>query len=53
MAGSRPQSHGNVISMKQFRIVYYFTCTFLPTATIPGTTTAAAATTATAAPKIN
>ena len=40
MAGSRPQSHGNAISMENS---LDYCCTFLPTATTTWTTTAAAA----------
>ena len=45
MAGSRPQSHGNAISMENS---LDYCCTFLPTATTTWTTTAAAAATTTA-----
>ena len=51
MAGSRPQSHGDAISMENSLELYYC-CTFLPTATTTETTTAAAATT-TAKQQIN
>ena len=45
MVGSRPQSHGDTISMENS---LDYCCTFLPTATTTWTTTAAAAATTTA-----
>ena len=45
MAGSRPQSHGDAISMENS---LDYCCKFLPTAKTTWTTTAAAAATATA-----
>ena len=42
MAGSRPQSHGDAISMENS---LDYCCTFLPTATTTWTTSAAATTT--------